>query len=341
MGDTLRGKVAVVTGSGQGIGRAIAVAMGREGAKVVTNNRKPGSTNFAILSDAQLNALSKGKKEWVLKLSKEYSGDAETTAQKIRELGGEAVPFFGDVANFEVAGKLIQKAVDSFGKIDILVNVAGTFRFSAIWEMTEETWDYVNNVKPKSYFNCIRHATPFMMKQKWGRILNCTSQAWAGDSLKHAEYAAANAGVVGLTRAVASELYPYGITCNAFAPFARTRASFELTAYNLAVSKAESPYLTDKELSFELTPSPDDVGPFLVYLASDAAAKISGTVFSVGGSSIGIYADPDIKRSITKYEGPWTIKELRQQVPRVLLAGYRPRLGPEIIREMTSVLTEV
>ncbi|MCR4393753.1 MAG: SDR family NAD(P)-dependent oxidoreductase, partial [Dehalococcoidales bacterium] len=77
MGDALKGKVAVVTGSGQGIGRAIAVAMGREGAKVVTNNRKPGSTNFAILSDAQLNALSPEKREWVLQLQKEYSGDAE------------------------------------------------------------------------------------------------------------------------------------------------------------------------------------------------------------------------------------------------------------------------
>lgn len=326
MGDILRGKVAVVTGSGQGIGRAIALAMAREGAKVVTNNRKPGSTKFAILSDAQLSALSKEKKAWVLKLAKEYSGDAETTAQKIRELGGEAVPFFGDVSNFEVAGKLIQKAVDSFGKIDILANVAGTFRFSAIWEMTEETWDYVNNVKPKSYFNCIRHAAPFMMKQKWGRILNCTSQAWAGDVLKHAEYAAANAGVVGLTRAVASELYPYGITCNAFAPFARTRASFELEAYDLAVNKAKSPYVVDKKLSFEIVPSPDDIAPFIAYLASDAAAKVSGTVFGVGGSTIGIYADPDITKSITKKEGPWTMEELIQQVPG-LLAGYQTRVA--------------
>jgi len=326
MGDILKGKVAVVTGSGQGIGRAIAVAMAREGAKVVTNNRKPGGTKFAILTDAQLGALTKEKKEWVLKLSKEYFGDAETTAQKIRELGGEAVPFFGDVSNFEVAGKLIQKAVDSFGKVDILANVAGTFRFSAIWEMSEETWDYVNDIKPKSYFNCIRHAAPFMMKQKWGRILNCTSQAWAGDVLKHAEYAAANAGVVGLTRAVASELYPYGITCNAFAPFASTRASFELEAYDLAVNKAESPYVVDKKLSLETVPSPDDIAPFIAYLASDAAAKVSGTVFGVGGSTIGIYADPDITKSITKDKGVWTMEELKQQVPG-LLEGYKTRVA--------------
>jgi NAD(P)-dependent dehydrogenase (short-subunit alcohol dehydrogenase family) len=127
MGDILKGKVAVVTGSGQGIGRAIAVAMGKEGASVVTNNRKRGSTRFAIINDAQLNALPPDKKEWVLQLQKEYTGDAETTAQKIREMGGEATPFFGDVSKFDVAAKLIQTAVDKYGKIDILVNVAGLF----------------------------------------------------------------------------------------------------------------------------------------------------------------------------------------------------------------------
>jgi 3-oxoacyl-[acyl-carrier protein] reductase len=326
MSDILRDKVAVVTGSGQGIGRAIAVAMAKEGAKVVTNNRKPGGTKFAVLSDAQLDALTKEKKEHVLKLAEEYSGDAETTAQKIRELGGEAIPFFGDVSNFEVAGKLIQKAVDSFGKIDILANIAGAFRFSAIWEMTEETWDYVNNIKPKGCFNCIRHAAPFMMEQKQGRILNCTSQAWAGDVLKHAEYAAANAGVVGLTRAAASELYPYGITCNAFAPFAKTRAAFELEAYDLAVKGESSPYMVDSKLSLETVPSPDDIAPFLVYLASDAAAEVSGTVFGIGGSTVGIYADPDITKSITKDEGTWTMEELIQQVPR-LLEGYKARVA--------------
>jgi 3-oxoacyl-[acyl-carrier protein] reductase len=324
MGDTLKGKIAVVTGSGQGIGRAIAIAMGKEGAKVVTNNRKPGSTNFAILSEAELNALSEEKREWALRLSKEYSGDAETTAQKIRELGGEAIPFFADISKFDEAAKLIQTAVDTYGKIDILVNVAGAFGFSAVWEMTEELWDHVTNVKPKGYFNCIRHAAPHMMKQKWGRILNCTSKAWAGDPLRHCEYAAANAGVVGLTRAVATELYEYGITCNAFSPYARTRASWELNAYQMAVDESRNPSLNKKTMPWELTPSPDEMGPFLVYLASDEAANISGSVFNVGGAGVGIYAEPDIKRTITKFGGSWTVEELKQQVPRALLAGYKP-----------------
>lgn len=328
MGDTLKGKVAVITGSGRGIGRGIAIGLANEGAKVVTNNRQKGSTGFAILKEPALNALSREQRESVFKQAEETFGDAETTAQKIKEMGGEAVPFFGDVSNFEVAAKLIQTAVDNFGKIDILVNVAGTFGFSAIWEMTEELWDHVNNVKPKSYFNCIRHAVPFMMEQKWGRILNCTSQAWVGDRLKHAEYATANAAVIGLTRAVATELFPYGVTCNAFSPHAFTRASFELDAHAMALG-------ADKTFSSSMpgggaprvftTPSADDIGPMIAYLASDATAHVSGTVFNVAGSSMGIFSEPEVKRSITKFGGAWTVEELMQQVPRGLLAGYQSR----------------
>jgi 3-oxoacyl-[acyl-carrier protein] reductase len=321
MGNTLKGKVAVVAGSGQGIGRAIAVGMAQEGARVVTNNRRPGSTGHALLDDSILKSMSPEQREWLHEQAEESTGDAKTTAKAIREIGGEAVPFFGDISSFEIAGKLIQTAVDSFGKIDILVNVAGTFGFSAIWEMTEELWDRVTLTKPKGYFNCIRHAAPPMMKQGWGRILNCTSPAFLGGILKQAQYSAANAGVVGLTRAVAKELYPYGITCNAFAPHARTRASFELEAYDKAVTEEESPWL-DRKVAFPLeeTPSADDLAPFIAYLASDEAAEINGKVFSVGGSSIGVYSEPEMSRILIKCGGRWTMDEIRQQVPRGLLA---------------------
>ena len=324
MGDELKGKVAVVTGSGQGIGRAIAIGMAKEGAKVVTNNRRPGSTGNAILNDSLVNALDQEKKEWLKKQAEESTGDAETTAQLIKELGGEALPFFGDISNFEVAGKMIQTAVDSFGKIDILVNVAGTFGFSAIWEMKEETWDRITLTKPKGYFNTIRHAVPHMMKQKWGRILNCTSRAFLGDVLKHAQYCAANAGVVGLTRAVAKELYQYGITCNAFSPFARTRAAVELAAYDMAVGEEESPWM-DRKFAFPLdqTPGPEHVVPFVTYLATDAAANISGSVFNVAGNGIGLYSEPEIVRNLVKVGDPWTVDELIQQAPRGLFMGYR------------------
>jgi 3-oxoacyl-[acyl-carrier protein] reductase len=324
MGDVLKGKVAVVTGSGQGIGRAIAIGMAKEGAKVVTNNRRRGSTGYVLLKDSQVDSLDQKKKEWLYQQADEAKGDAETTAQAIKDLGGESLPFFGDISNFEVAGKMIQATVDTFGKIDILVNVAGTFKLGPIWEMTEKDWDHVTLTKPKGYFNTIRHAIPHMIEQKWGRILNCTSRAFIGDPLKHAPYCAANAGVVGLTKAVAMELYAYGITCNAFAPHARTRASFELATYDMTVSEEESPWM-DKKFSFPLnqTPHPDYLVPFLIYLTTDAAAKISGSVFNVVGNHIGLYSDPEITRSIMKVGNPWTFDELIQQAPRGLFMGYR------------------
>jgi 3-oxoacyl-[acyl-carrier protein] reductase len=324
MGETLKGKVAVVTGSGQGIGRSIAIGMAQEGAKVVTSNRKRGSTGNAIIADSLVDSLDQEKREWYLKETKQISGDAETTAQTIRKLGGEAIPFFGDISNFEVAADLIQTTVDTFGRIDILVNTAGTFGFSSIWEITEETWDRVTRTKPKGYFNTIRHAAPHMIKQKWGRILNCTSRAFNGDVIKHAEYCTANAGVNGLTKAAAKELLQYGITCNAFAPWAKTRASYELETYDMAVSEEESPWL-DRKLAKKVTttPSPDDVAPFLVFLCTDDAARISGSVFFVGGNDISLYSEPVPEKSLSKSGGRWTVDELKQQAPRALFTGYK------------------
>jgi 3-oxoacyl-[acyl-carrier protein] reductase len=328
MSNILKGKVAVVTGSGQGIGRAIAIGLAQEGAKVVTNNRQPKSTGHAILTDAQLAALDKKKRDQFQKETEAISGDAETTAQAIREAGGEAVAFFGDISDFNAAEKLIQTAVKSFGRIDILVNVAGAFGFSPLEKMTEELWDKVTTIKPKGYFNTIRHAVPHMMKQKWGRIINCTSRAFLGDVIKHAEYCAANAGVVGLTKAVAIEMRDYGITSNAFSPFAKTRADYELRTYSEVVDAADTPWIGRRPSGGArptfVTPTPDYIAPFICYLCSDAAAHVNGSVFSLGGNNIGLYSDPVIARSLTKFEAePWTQEELAQQVQRGLFAGYK------------------
>jgi 3-oxoacyl-[acyl-carrier protein] reductase len=328
MSEVLKGKVAVVTGSGQGIGRAIALALAREGAKVVTNNRKPGSTGPQQISDEKLKRLDKDKKEWLDQGLAEINGDAATTAQAIQKMGGEAVPFFGDITDFSVAEQLINTAVESFGKIDILVNVAGGFGFSPIEKMTEELWDKVTRVKPKGYFHTMRHTIPHMIEQKWGRIINTTSRAWLGDVIKHAEYCAANAGVVGLTKAAAIELRKYNITCNCFSPFAKTRASYELDAYPMTVDKEDIPFVFDNmkfgEDMMKMTPGPEYVAPFVCYLASEYGANISGSVFSLGGNTVSLYSEPVNSNSIAKFgPGPWTIEELMQQVPRGLLQGYK------------------
>ena len=324
MTQNLKDKVAVVTGSGQGIGRSIAIGMAKEGAKVITNNRKPGSTGFAIMNESLVQNLSDNDRKTLRKELKAASGDAETTASAIRDLGGEAEPFFGDITDFEVARRLIQTAVDKFGRIDILVNVAGTFAFSPVWEMSEEIWDKVCQVKPKAYFNCIRHALPYMIEQKFGRIMNCTSGAFKGGGIRQANYSAANAGVVGLTYAVAQEVIQFGITCNAFAPNARTRASFEIYAYEKAQPEGQGPWVYENfKLPLDASPNPDDLAPFICYLATDEAANISGSIFFVGGQSVNLYSESDIMSSITKQGDPWTVEELKRAVPMDLMRMHR------------------
>jgi 3-oxoacyl-[acyl-carrier protein] reductase len=325
MGDRLKGKVAAVTGSGQGIGRAIAIALAREGAKVVTNNRKPNSTDPTVLiGEYSIDSLKKEEKDELLKRCAELGGDASTTADDIKKEGGEAVPFFGNVADFKTAGKFIQTAVDNFGKIDILVNNAGTFRYGSCWSMSEEVWDTVTGNKPKSYFNTIRHASPHMIKQKWGRIINCSSEAWLGGQKDHSNYCAANAGVIGLTMAVARELYPFEITCNAFTPGAMTRATVTIQArFNkmAEVNGVTPPKGMNERLNN--TPSAEALGPFIAYLATAEASYITGSVFMVEGNHIGLWSVPQEIQTLDKKEGMWAVDELVKVVPDELLKGYK------------------
>jgi len=219
---------------------------------------------------------------------------------------------------------MASQTIKKFGKIDILVNVAGSFSFSPVWEMSEETWDHVTLSKPKSYFNTIRHAAPHMMKQQYGRIINTTALAFLG-MVNHSNYSAANAGVVGLTRAVAKELFKYGITCNAYSPTAKSRASYEVVALLREKDGTSEP--TPLPISaaerFGSFPDAESIPPLIVYLASDAASGISGSVFHIRGGNIGIYTEPEIKNSIEKKQGWWTAEELMKQMPEKVLRGYK------------------
>ncbi len=295
MGDRLKGRVAIVTGSGQGIGRAIALAMAREGAGVVTNNRRPDTPG----------------------------GDAGTTAQEIKELGGQAVPFFGSVSDFAVAQKLVQTARDSLGSVDILVNNAGADAPRMVWNMTEAEWDSCVDSFLKGSFNCTRHVAPLMREQGWGRIINTTSSAWVG-TVGHCNYGAAKAGVVGLTRAVARELGRYGVTCNAYAPTAATRFTLNEEVVAGFRKRYEAGLMTGERFEELISPpAPETVTPLLVYLCTDEAADINGQVFDVTGGSIARYTEPVKGKSILKEGGLWTVEELIEQVPGVLLEGYR------------------
>ncbi len=325
MTNYLEGKTAVVTGSGQGVGRAIAMALAEQGANVVTNNRKPGYHTDSQLDEKKLAALTEEQRQWVADELRRYGGDAETTAAAIREQGGRAVACFADITSYDDAGRLIQTAVDEFGGVDILVNVAGAFGFSPFEKMTPELFEKVTRVKPEGYFNTCRHAVPYMLEKKWGRIINCTSRAWLGDIIRHAEYCTANAGVVGLTRALAVEYKYTGITANAFSPFARTRASVDLAMYDKAVDADDRAWGGEGESpATDNTPLPEDLAPFICYLCTDAAAQITGSVFSLAGSSIGLYSDPEIVRTMAKPAGErWTMDELMKNANKYLFSGYR------------------
>jgi len=288
----LKEKVAVVTGSGQGIGRAIALALAKEGSRVVTNNRRPGTPG----------------------------GDAETTAKQIIDQGGEAIPFFGDIADFTICQKLIQTAVDKFGRLDILVNNAGTPRIlTRLWELTEEDWDICVDSLLKGTFNCTRHAAPIMRQQNWGRIINTTSISWLGNP-PDCTYAAAKAGVVGLTWATALEMRDFGTTCNAFTPAAATRLNTNDAVKTHFKMLYETGILNREKYEEMLNPpGPETVAPLIVYLCTDEASSITGQVFDIEGNRISIYTKPVKTRSIFKEQGFWTVDELIKLVPEALL----------------------
>lgn len=294
MAERLKNKVAVVTGSGAGIGRALAMAMAKEGAKVVTNNRKPGSPG----------------------------GDAGLTAKQIKEIGGEAVPFYGDVGDYEAAGKLIKTAIDNFGKVDILANIAGYGVGGHIWETKEEDFYSVIRTCIMGSFNCIRHASPYMMQQRWGRIINTASLAWLRGPGNGA-YAAAKSGLIGLTRTVALDLKDYGITCNVFAPIAASRGMGSPQSRARYKERYEAGQIS--KAHYEIAGNPPDpitVTPLLIYLCTDGAANISGHLFRITGGRLGLCWQPLNRNTIYKPEGLWTVEELAVQVPEVLMEGY-------------------
>ncbi len=298
MGNWLKDRVAIITGSGRGIGRAIALAMAKEGARVVTND-----------FDSEV---------------------AEAVAGEIAGSGGEAIPFVGDISRFDIAQQMVRTAVSNFGRLDILVNNAGNNGSrKPIWEMTAEGWDQTMGVHLRGSFNCIRHACVIMKEQKWGRIINTSSPGRLGMQA-NCDYSTAKAGMLGLTRSTALELGSYGITCNAYAPSAATRMNTKSSEeYKARLAKDyESGAITKAYYERQMTPRPppEAIPPFLIYLCTDEGAKINGQLFFIWGlQQIHIFAE-EAKNSISK-EGLWTVQELVDMVPKALLRGVESRIS--------------
>lgn len=317
MGRRLQGKVAVVTGSGQGIGRGIALYLAGQGAKVITNNRKPLDRNIG----RDTGDLTLEQRE---KLDS-MRGDAVTVAEEIAAMGGEATPFFGDVSDYKTAGELVRAAVEIYGRIDILINNAAGLGQGTIIDTTEEQWDYMTLAKMKGAYNTMHHAVPHMIKQGSGCILNCASNAWTGISNLCA-YSAGNAGVVGLSKAAAKELRQYGITVNVYCPQAESPG--HLVEFNKTVKalreKVPEGALDEEKLRRVEADHGDPIrlAPFLAYLCTEEASEITGTVFGVTASGrVELYSEPEIISSIEN-QTSWTIDELEKEVPEKLLKPH-------------------
>ena len=276
----LDGKVAIVTGAGRGIGREEAIALAKEGAKVVVN-------------DLGSEVDGSGKSTMI----------ADQVVEEIKKLGGEAVPNYDSVATREGAQNIVKTALDNFGRVDILVNNAGILRDKTLLKMTDEMWDIVIEVHLKGTFLCTQEAARVMKEQgQGGRIINTTSFSGLIGNFGQSNYGAAKAGIYGFTRVTALELIRYGITVNAIAPVALTRMTKDLPMFQGA---------SEEDLG------PQHIAPVVVYLASDLSKDVNGKIIGIQGRHIFAYR-MTVTEGVKKDSGMWTPQEIHENIKKIL-----------------------
>ena len=301
MVDTLTDKVAIITGSGRGIGRGIAKQMAAEGAKVV-------------VVDPGVNVDGSGEDHSV----------AAQVADEIKAEGGQAVPCMESVTSMEGGERIVQTAVDNFGRLDIVVTCAGILRDRMIFNMTEQEWDDVIAVHLKGTFTVVKNACILFRQQRSGRIITFSSESGLVGNSGQANYGAAKSGIAGFTKVVAKDMGRYGVTANAIAPRANTRmigdipdSAAEIRARSGVATLSEGTQLTEM--------NPDHIAPFICYLASDYAANVNGQTFLVYGDTISLMSQPRPERSIYEPSGHWDLETLSPLARDVLTRDiYNP-----------------
>ena len=302
----LDGRVAIVTGAGRGIGAAVSRLFAREGASLVLN-------------DLGVNADGTGAD----------TGPAYAIAEEIKAAGGNAVADAGDVADSATGARLVDLAIRNFGKLDVLVNVAGFLRDRMIFNMADEDWDAVVRVHLRGHFSTIRPAAAYWRTQKnptgHYRIINFTSDSALQGSPGQPNYAAAKMGIIGFTASLANALARYGVTANSIAPGAATR---------LTATVPQDKAVTSRDDAKEQIMSAENMAPIVAYLASGASDWISGRTIGAHGYEVKLWNNPEVIKTISS-KGPWTLQDLSAQVE----SSFRPLadgLPPSIFMQQLS-----
>jgi NAD(P)-dependent dehydrogenase (short-subunit alcohol dehydrogenase family) len=281
----LDGRVAIVTGAGRGIGRSVARLLASEGASVVVND---------LGGDVDGSGAS--------------TGPAHDVVAEIAEAGGKAIANGADISDHVAAEQLVESAIEQFGRLDVLVNVAGILRDRMVFNMTEQEWDDVIRVHLKGTFNTTKFASAHWRSLReesaQNRIINFTSVSGLHGAPGQPNYAAAKMGIVGLTWSSANALGKYGVTVNAISPGAMTRMTASVPTERRRRARPD-----------ENEWSPDNVAPIVAYLASERSGWITGRIIHSSGYEISLYSNPEpVSRLIGI--GPWDPDALAEQVER-------------------------
>jgi NAD(P)-dependent dehydrogenase (short-subunit alcohol dehydrogenase family) len=272
----LEGRVALVTGAGRGIGAAAAKGLAAEGACVVVND---------LGADVHGEGID--------------TTPAQEVVDAIVKDGGVAMADGTNVTDFEACEAMIHRTVKEFGRLDVLINVAGILRDRMIFKMTEEEWDAVIDVHLKGTFNTTRHASTWWRENRGGqyRLINFTSGSGIGGAPSQPNYAAAKMGIIGLTLSCANALRPYGVTSNCIAPVATTRMTL-----TVPTGKTSNQYTAENRKL-----APENVVPPILYLASTRSDWLNRKVIGAGNGRISLYEDFAVNREIVSTDGEWDL----------------------------------